>query len=141
MAPSRYALIPPNSTSLTLPPDTIITSGDGETLQLDLVRAVEAATWEDVGDGLAIPTPLVLEMTVEGDSEQDAANQATNIWLFARSALYLTRDDRVYRTLRAAKSIVAQHVPGDSSSQRLTLTLLPNDSKWRSLFDDTERLF
>lgn len=141
MAPSRYVLQSPSGTTLTLPADAIITSGDGETLQLDLVRAVEADSWETVGDGKAIPTPIVLEMTVEGSSEQDAAAQATAIWAFARTALSLNRDDRVYRSLRGARSVAAQHVPGDSSQQRLTLTLLPVGSKWRSLFDNTERLF
>ncbi|BDP42931.1 hypothetical protein DAETH_29000 [Deinococcus aetherius] len=143
MSAGRYVLVgPPNNTTrLTLPADCIVTSGDGVALQLTLARAVEAEEWEEFGDGLPVPTPLVLEMTVEGVSEQDAANQATAIWAFARTCTALERDARVYRNIRRAAAVAVQHVPGPGADQRLTLTLLPRDSKWRNGADNTERLF
>lgn len=138
---SRYVLVKPGGDRLTLPPSTIVVSGDGETLQFDLIRAVEASEWEEVGDGEAIPTPLVLEMVVEASSEAGASAEATAIWAFARATSRVERDGRAYRTIRRARSCVPGHQPGDAQDQRLTLTLLPGNSKWRSLADDTERLF
>ena len=137
----RYVLVKPDGSRLTLPPDAIVTSGDGETLQVELDRAVEADKWEEFGDEMPIPTPLVLELTVNGGSESEVSVLSTNIWMFARTATRLERDGRVYRTLRRARSCVAQHTPGDGTDQRLTLTLLPSESKWRSIADNTERLF
>lgn len=138
---SRYVLEKPGGAELTLPPSTIVVSGDGETLQYELIRAVEASEWEEVGDGEPIPTPLVLEMVVEASSEGGASALATAIWSFARLSYRIKRDGRVYRTLRRAKSCTVQHVPGDAQDQRLAMILLPSNSKWRSLADDTERLF
>lgn len=138
---SRYVLVGPGGSRLTLPPSAIVTSGDGVTLQLELIRAVEASEWEEVGDGEPIPTPLVLEMTVEASSEGGASAQATAIWAFARTAYRVERDGRAYRTIRRARSCVPGHQPGDAQDQRLTLTLLPSEAVWRSLADNTERLF
>lgn len=141
MTAGRYVMKNAGGSTLTLPDNAIVTSGDGETLQVELDRAVEASEWEEFGDEQPIPTPLILEMSVTGTTEGDAAAQATAIWAFARSMTRLERDGRVYRLIRRARSCVVGHSPGDGTEQRLTLTLLPRTSKWLSLADNTERLF
>lgn len=140
---SRYLLRRlSDGASLTLPADAVVTSGDGEELAYNLIRAVESDSWEEEGDGKAQPAPLVLTMTFEGGTESEAAALATAAWSFAKTAYRIERDGRVYRAIRKAKAITVQHIAGsDAKQQPATLTLLPSESIWRSLADNTARLF
>lgn len=136
---NRYVLRKPDNSTYTLPADAKVTSGDGETLQLELRRAVESDEWEEVGDGRAIPTPLVLVFTIEASTEAAASTEATGLWAFAKAARRLERDGRVYRAYRAAQSIVTTHQDGDLHT--CTMTLLPSSGTWSVIADDTPRLF
>ncbi|MFW8626732.1 hypothetical protein [Deinococcus sp. ME38] len=136
---NRYVLRKLDNSTYTLPADAKVTSGDGETLQYRLIRAVESDDWEEAGDGRAVPTPLVLVCTIEASTEAAASAEATALWEFAKAARRLERDGRVYRPYRVPLSFVTVHQAGDLHT--CTLTLLPSGSKWRSITDDTPRLF
>lgn len=124
MTPGRYSL-----GGVDLPADAIITAGDGVTLQRSLMRAVGSTTWEVQGDSAPVPAELVIEFTVLGTSEADAASQTSIWWQLANSAPSLDREGRS-RPLLGAKSISAQHQPGDGWDQKITLTLLPAGPYW-----------
>lgn len=136
MTAGRYSV-----SGVDLPPSAMITSGDGVTLQKTLTRAVESDEWAVEGDGRAVPAELVLTMTIEGSSEADAANQIMLLWGLLSSAARLDRDDRTYRRLLGAKSMVTTHDYGDASTQTLTITLLPLEGYWRSAANDTLKAF
>lgn len=135
MSQGRYSL-----GGVDLPESAIVTSGDGEVRQLALIRAVEADEWEVQGDGRAVPQELVLEFGINAVSEAAASAQASVIWSLALAASQLDRDDRAYRRLLTAKSLVVVHQPGNGTQHRCTLTLLPKESFWRTQ-DGGHRLF
>lgn len=139
MAESRYVFRKADDSTYTLPEDARVSSGDGETLNVRLERAVETSEWEDFGDGRPVPTPLVLTFQITATSETAASATATALWLFVQAARRLERDGRVYRPYLAAQSCTVEHLDGDQHN--CTLTLLPSGSQWLSITDHTPRLF
>lgn len=114
---------------IDLPDNAMVTAGDGVQLERQLTRAVESGEWEMHGDGQPNPVPLVIEFTVTGTSEADAAAQVAAIWAVSRDAPSITRDGKT-RPLLGAQAIQTQHAQGDSSTQRVTLTLLAKTPYW-----------